>query len=937
MKVLTKIVAAVLCVFVLFETVPFRAKAATPSVIDSDLKRFTIRCANNNSDSLIALEVCEYDGLFYADIEDICLLTGYTVVTDSPKSDTHSIIMKGLRRVGISKSNGELIDNLAQKYSQRINQIEYNGKFLCEMVPLLKYLGATCSVYNGILVVAMPAFNLWEASTATFDLPALLRSIALPRVNYNVGLSLSIDMLMDMLDAINGHGLLGFDAELHKKDALYEVLRTNINEYSSVKTLDGESISKHNRLVNLLDISLLKHLINDLGLSQPAENYSVDSFDYDLIPLSIDSVANIANEVVTFLNNSEIETRMLYGFNTYEMLMNNGETVLAQNVAKSISQKTLQLEDITYSFNSASSMISYSALAYDIGIKSYQMMQLEEDTKDLFKNAFDPEVLEYAEHSPDSQWIRIGNTISSEIRNKPSIIATNAYECIKESVASDLTAGLLEEVINKFAAGQGGIYLAGVAAGWLITSALYQPLFESYSADMNAIYLYLSLEDSFFIASDIEVKCFENGFTDKTKLEWLRNSLMLFYRTLVAYCENLAISCDEFGGKRGKEAAEYFRSVADAMAGMYYITSNSNIAQIDPISTYSDDIMGEVDKEEIVTSTKPGNVPDGAVMWNGHYYMAYDSSMTWSEAKAFCEENGGYLASITSSAEQQFVSSLVSTGNKNLYWIGLYKNGDDWFWANGETYSYENWAEGEPNNVFNGTECVCEIYSRDYDGFHTGEWNDSRESGGTLSFWTLENTGIICEWDSDYCDKWMEFIDSKGWRNRSDLLETIDMEISIGALDHWFDDDGHRIEYLIVDLDNDDIPELILSEHHWDINTDLTVWKFNSESWVPSIIEWNIAIDGRIESNQWVSNTYYSREYNAVVFTIGRPVFGEVSFSYCTLVDGYLIEQYNLAYGGFYDESSFSGNGFFVTLTEEEYDEYVRELWNSLDYMIVFE
>lgn len=36
--------------------------------------------------------------------------------------------------------------------------------------------------------------------------------------------------------------------------------------------------------------------------------------------------------------------------------------------------------------------------------------------------------------------------------------------------------------------------------------------------------------------------------------------------------------------------------------------------------------------------------------YNGHTYKRFDESMSWKDAKAYCESIGGYLATITSSA-----------------------------------------------------------------------------------------------------------------------------------------------------------------------------------------------------------------------------------------------------------------------------------------------
>ena len=56
--------------------------------------------------------------------------------------------------------------------------------------------------------------------------------------------------------------------------------------------------------------------------------------------------------------------------------------------------------------------------------------------------------------------------------------------------------------------------------------------------------------------------------------------------------------------------------------------------------------------------------------FNGRAYAVYDVSMTWHEAKAYCESLGGHLATITSAEEQLFVQSLIEDGSMNQYWLG---------------------------------------------------------------------------------------------------------------------------------------------------------------------------------------------------------------------------------------------------------------------------
>jgi len=104
---------------------------------------------------------------------------------------------------------------------------------------------------------------------------------------------------------------------------------------------------------------------------------------------------------------------------------------------------------------------------------------------------------------------------------------------------------------------------------------------------------------------------------------------------------------------------------------------------------------------------------------NGHFYEAVlvSAGIDWESAQGACVARGGYLATITSGAENEFVFDLVS-GNLDFWipvphsrwpqvniiyyegpWLGGYRTNDAvWHWVTGEPFIYSNWASGDPTS-----------------------------------------------------------------------------------------------------------------------------------------------------------------------------------------------------------------------------------------------
>jgi len=96
-----------------------------------------------------------------------------------------------------------------------------------------------------------------------------------------------------------------------------------------------------------------------------------------------------------------------------------------------------------------------------------------------------------------------------------------------------------------------------------------------------------------------------------------------------------------------------------------------------------------------------------AVQWrvedggNGHWYQLRPQHPLWLEKQAEAESLGGYLATLTTPAEVNFVLSLPGFpcgANSSAAWIGLRKTATGWEWITGEPFSGTGWAGSQPCN-----------------------------------------------------------------------------------------------------------------------------------------------------------------------------------------------------------------------------------------------
>ncbi len=132
----------------------------------------------------------------------------------------------------------------------------------------------------------------------------------------------------------------------------------------------------------------------------------------------------------------------------------------------------------------------------------------------------------------------------------------------------------------------------------------------------------------------------------------------------------------------------------------------------------------------------------GSTTYGGHWYGLYDGSVSWPTASANAGSVGGYLAVLTTAAENNAVySGLIGTGffkpeasQDTEAWLGgstadnsgSTMDPNNWSWVTGEAwtaFNVGNFGGGEPNGDSLGL-AINRYGTAQYndEGGHTGGW-----------------------------------------------------------------------------------------------------------------------------------------------------------------------------------------------------------------------
>lgn len=149
--------------------------------------------------------------------------------------------------------------------------------------------------------------------------------------------------------------------------------------------------------------------------------------------------------------------------------------------------------------------------------------------------------------------------------------------------------------------------------------------------------------------------------------------------------------------------------------------------------------------EITVTSSGAGstktNAEDETENSSEHRYEIINERMTWTEAEAYCEAEGGHLATVGSEEEYANILEAAGTTSRQVLWLGASRQSDGTFrWVDGDELSYTDWMTGEPNNE-TGDEDYLVMF------IVNGEWVWSDVPNDLSAYYGENTVGFVCEWD----------------------------------------------------------------------------------------------------------------------------------------------------------------------------------------------
>lgn len=246
----------------------------------------------------------------------------------------------------------------------------------------------------------------------------------------------------------------------------------------------------------------------------------------------------------------------------------------------------------------------------------------------------------------------------------------------------------------------------------------------------DSSYLYIPYEDNAPVISNVTI----SSVTEKG------------YRITCNVSDDSGISSVSFptwSHNNGQDDLVWHEGELNGNIATCYIPTSQHNSETGMFAThiYAYDIYGNLgaastdESNNVNVSSEPIEV--STKIFNNKKYTVFNSGYNWEEAKNWCEENGGHLATVTSQKEWDNVKTLLADFNYTYCWLGAESTSGEWKWVTGEKFSYSDWYAGEPNCANNNE-------------FFLGTFGTTFLEGKLWNDYDLNSDGVggfVCEYE----------------------------------------------------------------------------------------------------------------------------------------------------------------------------------------------
>lgn len=304
----------------------------------------------------------------------------------------------------------------------------------------------------------------------------------------------------------------------------------------------------------------------------------------------------------------------------------------------------------------------------------------------------------------------------------------------------------------------------------------------------------------------------------------------------------------------------------------------------------------------------PYILPSDAVKYNGHYYYLYTGGIasTYEEAVQYCNSKGGYLATLTSQEENDFVYSYISIQGCKKAYFGLSRSvGEgDWEWCTGETLDYTNWHSGKP-----GSKSSNKDYALLYYKYSDGSWNNGDFSGRTVS----GGSAFICEW-GDYSTEQNQVLGGETVSGERNIVLTLDISGSMSGTP-MEETKKASANFINTVLEQDAGIGIVTYDDMSNIASGFSADRAALQSIVSELDDGGgTNIEAGLRDAQWMLEKTKSKKKIIVLMSDGEPnegLLGEDLIAYANEIKKTGTIIYTI--------------GFFESLSEKSYAQYLME------------